>query len=165
MNHLIIRVMMIFYLIDACQTPLWQAVHATGYLKVHQSIIGAIKIMAIPIMYIVLKTTNNANYALAVWSLSAMICAVARTIYMKTLINLDLHKYLHEIVFKLLLLKILGCPIPLLMTRFMDNSFITLMTSSLISVIITLVLSYFIVLNKSEREFVRSLPLLKKIFS
>lgn len=160
----LIRVTMFFYLFDSFQVPLWQAVHATGNLKFHQLMIGTIKIMAIPLTYIVFKIGGSPADALGVWAALNGVCAIGRTLYMKKLIGLDLVQYLKDVVVKLFLLTILSLPLPIIVSMIYGVTFLSTMLSSTIAVIVIATLSYIVVFNKEERSLLINIPVVGKFF-
>lgn len=158
-----IRAIVIFYLFDSFQTPLVTAVHATGKLKVHQTIIGIIKLATIPSMYLSFKMGGTGVTALIIWSGFNIISALARTIYMHTLIDLDLKLYLKDVISQVVLLLIIVYPLPFLIQRLLGNTFASLLYSTITSTIGICFVGYYITLNKSERNIVNNINFIKKI--
>ena len=159
-----IKVIIIYYLIDSFQAPLWQAVHATGNIRTHQIIISSIKIIAIPLTYFVLKFGCPGHYALAVWAGLNGVCAVARTVYLKKLINLDLRYYLKSIVGRIILISLLGLPIPYYILCQCSSEWQRLIMSSLFAFTINGVTIYLLGLNRKEKNLILNLPIVKKVF-
>lgn len=160
-----IRVMIIYWFVDAFQYPLWQAVYATGKLKTHQLIIGSIKILAIPISYIVLKYGGGGSLVLLFWSLLNVICAVARTLYMKYLISLDIKRYVNDVVLKLVVLTLIVLPLTIFVSYKLGSNLKSFLFSSVISVVMTLGVGVLVVLNEEERGLLKRLPLISKLYN
>lgn len=149
-----VRVIMIYYFFDSFQTPLISALHATGNLKVHQIMIGAVKLLSIPTMYFAVKYSSNGTYGLAIWAGLNGVCAAARTIYMKRLIHLDLKLYWRKVMLPVLCVGTISFPIPLLLERYLGGTIIGFLTSCIASVIICAAACY-IFLNKDERRVIQ----------
>lgn len=152
-----VRVMIIYWLFDASQYPLWQAVYATGNIKTHQIMIGGIKLLAIPFAYVILKLGGNGAIALLSWSLLNGICALCRTLYLKKLINFDVHKYLTDVVVKIFLLTIVVVPSTFFLYSFLGSTLKSFIVTSLWSILSTSLLTYFLVFNVSEKSLLNSM--------
>lgn len=158
-----ISVITIYYLFDSFQEPLWQAVHATGKLRTHQIMIASIKFLAIPLMFLILKAGYPGDVALALWAALNLVCAAARTIYMKYLINLDLGAYLRKVVLPLALLFTLAVPLSLWLARSIGPGWKGFILSSAVAVSLVCAAGYFLVLERNERELLASIPLIGRL--
>lgn len=161
----LIRVIVIFYLFDAFQNPLIQAVHANGNIKKHQIMISSIKILVIPTFYIVLKITNSPVWAFSTWIIGGIICAICRTIYMKYLVSLDVKKYFTDVVLRIIVLSIVAIIPTFMFATLITNELIRLFFSTFASCMVIIVLSIIWVFNKEERGFLKSIPGIGKIIS
>lgn len=157
-----VKIIMVYYIFDTFQTPLMQAVHATGKIRTHQIMISCIKFAAIPMMYIELKLYGSANYALAIWTGGNIICSIARTIYMKKLINLDIRKYIIDVVLKLVIISVVVLVSTSYLCDLLGYGFKSFIISSTVSVTLTAVLSLFFLFNKSEKVYLTAIPLIGK---
>lgn len=160
----LVRVTMLFYLFDSFQVPLWQAVHATGNLKFHQIMIGAIKALAIPLTYLVFYLGGSPVQVLGCWAALNGVCALGRTLYMRKLINLDLREYFSHVVIRLGIMTILSLPLPIIITQKMGISLVATGVSTVAAVACVCVFSYYTVFSKDERSVLKSLPLVGKLF-
>lgn len=158
-----IIITVVYYLIEAVQSPFVHAVHATGQLKVHQSVVSVIRIATIPCMYLALKFGASGALTMGIWVASNFISGVFRTIYMKRLVELPLHRYLKEVMLKLFIVTVLSLPIPIVLAEVIENQFVAFLVSSLVSVCFVLGLGLFIALDNQERKFVYSMPVVRKI--
>lgn len=161
----LIRVIVIFYLFDAFQNPLIQAVHANGNIKKHQIMISSIKILVIPTFYIVLKITNSPVWAFSTWIIGGIICAICRTIYMKYLVSLDVKKYFTDVVLRIIVLSMVAIIPTFMFATLITNELIRLFFSTFASCMVIIVLSIIWVFNKEERGFLKSIPGIGKIIS
>lgn len=157
-----IRVALVYYLIDAMQCPLWQAVHATGQIRTHQILMASIKILCIPAMYGVLKAGFDGRYAIAIWSLTNGISAVVRTIYLKRLIGLDVWSYTKDVVGRVLLASAITLPLPLYLSYMLGQTVIGFFVTSLISVLLTTTVSW-LLLTEAEKNQMRQMPIINKL--
>ncbi len=159
----LIIVTVVYYLIEAIQTPFVHAVHATGNLKTHQAVVSIIRLAAIPLMYFALKFGATGTFTMGIWVASNFISSVFRTIYMKKLIDLPLNRYLKEVLLKLFYVTVLSLPIPIMLNEVIRNQFAAFLVSSIVVVCLVSGLGLFIALDNQERKFVYGLPLIRKI--
>lgn len=158
-----IKAIIVYVLIDSFQSPLWQAVHATGKLKVHQILMFCVKILAIPAMFFALKLGADGATALLIWAAVNLVSAVVRTIYMKTLIGLDLKKYLKEVVLIISFVAVIAVPTAFLLSNWLGSNLKSFLVSSTAAVLIVGGLTYFVALNSKEREILASLPVIGRV--
>lgn len=157
-----IAVIIVYFLFDSFQEPLWQAVHATGKLRTHQIMIASIKVLAIPAMYLVLKSGSSGTVALGIWACLNVACAVSRTIYMHFLIGLDLKAYLFKVILPLVLLFVAAVPLPIWVAHRMGSNFGAFVVSSAIAVAVILLVGVAVVLDRSERSLLKGVPVIGK---
>lgn len=156
-----IKVTIIYYIFDIYQMPLVYAVHATGNLKVHQIVVGFIKLSAIPLSYITLKLGGGGTGALFVWSLLNIVCAAFRTIYMRNLISMNLKEYTIKVIVPIVIFTLLLLPLPYIVSLYVTG-WSCLIASSMVSVMSTIVLGYVVVLDSSEKQIFKKLPIISK---
>lgn len=157
-----IETIILYYLIDALQEPLVTSVHATGNLRFHQIMIATIVFLVIPISYFMLQSGSSGSSVLVLNAFSNLVCAVGRTVYMRSLIKLDIMKYLKEVILPVITISILSIPLPLYISYQMDASWNRLLLTTVISLIITLMLSYVVGLSRNEKRQVHKLLAFKK---
>lgn len=158
-----IRAIILYSFFDTFQTSLWQAVHATGQIRTHQILMGFIKILAIPFMYIILKMGYSGTIALLVWSFLNLVCAIVRTLYMQRLIHLPLSRYLKEVVGRILLVTGLSIFVPYFITQGMEFGWNRFFISSGIAVGMVVFSVFFIGLNRKEKQLLLSFQIVKRI--
>lgn len=154
-----------YLIFDVFQMPLVTAVHATGKLRTHQIMISVIKIICIPVTYVALWLGGTPELTLFIWAALNFVCAVARTIYMRRLIGISLRRYATDVVLKMIAVTLVSVPLPLWLAWQIDNSWVQLVVTCLLSVLMVGLASFFIGINRQERQFVLSLPVVKKVLS
>lgn len=155
---------LVYYMFDSLQSPLFQAVHATGYIRTHHIIVGTLKALAIPAIYLTLRLGYSGATALFVWSLSNVIVSFARVIYMKTLIQLDVKKYLTDVFIPLVVLTGILIMAPLGINMMVADSIARLLLHVVITILIILCSLKFI-LNKEEKALFVNIPLIHKVLN
>lgn len=158
-----VQMIIIYSLIDAQQTSLWTAVHATGDIRIHQILMSSIKIMAIPSIWLILHYGGTGGDAIAIWVALNFVCAIIRTLYMHHHIGLNLHYYLRYVVLPIVLVTIVVVPPTYFIWNSCNNEVLAFLLSSILAVLLTLFCGYMIGLNKEERKLVRTMPIVDKI--
>ena len=144
----------LYSLIDSFSQPLWEAVHATGNLKVHQLLMSSIKILNIPISYILLKLHFPIITVLIVYVLLNLVCAIVRIWWMGYLIHLNVKNYCKEVIFKIVQVSIISIPIPYIIALLIHNHLASLFLTSIMFLGIYGITVYKLALNQKERELV-----------
>lgn len=160
-----IAMIIVYYLFDSFQTPLMQAVHATGNLKTHQIVIGCLKVLTIPLAYFLLKFTKNGAYALLGWASINIMCALFRSIYMKYLIKMDIRRYFMQVWVKILLITASVVTITYIVAVMIENPLVQLLVTTAVSTILILVFSLVFLLDNNERSILNSVPVIGKLIS
>lgn len=158
-----IKAIIIYFLIDAFQEPLVTAVHATGKLKTHQIMISSIVFLVIPISYMMLLFGFSGTSVLLMNSCANICCFVARTIYMKKLIRLELWKYLKSVCIPILVVTLLSSSLSFWVAHILNKTWDAVLLNIILSLLFSLLICFYFGLNKKEREILLSMPLLKKI--
>ena len=115
-------------------------------------------------MFIELKYYGSANYALAIWTAGNIVGAIARTIYMKKLIELNIRQYTLEVVLKLALITAVILVSTSYISNLFDNGFESLIISTIYSISLTALLSLTFLFNKSEKYYLTAIPFVGKFF-
>lgn len=161
----LVRVIVLFYLFDAFQYPLNMAVHANGNIKLHQIMISSIKLLVIPIFYIVLKATESGALAFSVWVVGGLSCAISRTLYMRILINLDVWAYCKDVVLRIFSLAVIDIVVTYFVGKLITSNLQSLLLTTFVSTIVVVVVSIIWVFNKDEKSFLTAIPFIGKIFN
>ena len=73
---LFVLLVVLYSLVDAYSAPLWIAVYATGKLRTHQLLMSGIKVLNIPLAYMLLKSGFEAWTILALKVILNIVCSV-----------------------------------------------------------------------------------------
>lgn len=157
MTAVFLRYIIIYSLIDAFSAPLWNAVHATGYIRTHQILMSAIKLINIPLAYMMLKTGQPVYYAVALMAGLNGVCSIVRAVYMRSLISLNLAEYMIQVIGRIGIVTVISMPLPMYFRFNGSESWFTLFTSTTSFILPYLGVVYIMGLSKSERTIVKSL--------
>lgn len=157
MSDIFLLLIILFTIFDSFQFPLMASVHATGYLKVHQPMMAGIKLLNIPISYLLLKAGAEIYCVLIVYASLNAVCAVCRTIYLHYLIRFNLWAYLREVVVKMVVVTVAAVLLPVIFYIKVANgwSLLALTTVSFFAVYLPLIYCY--ALSEPEKNTVRGI--------
>lgn len=145
-------VIILYSLVDAYSAPLWTGVHATGNIKVHQIIMASIKVLNIPLAYLLLKLGCPAWTAIILKVVLNIICSIARPCYVHKLYGLPLLRYFREVLGVIYFTTALIVPIPFYVATLMQDGWNKLFATSVIFMVISLPVMYYVGLNSMEKQ-------------
>lgn len=146
----------LYAMVDAYSAPLWIAVYATGNIRTHQLLMTSIKILNVPLAYIMLKYGYDAWTALALKFALNVLCSIIRPVYMRKLINLKLIIYIRKVFLPISLVTIMSLPLPVYLSMYYEG-WNKLLITSLSSFILTSFFVAFWGLDAKERSIVRQI--------
>lgn len=145
-----------YSLIDAYSAPLWTGVHATGNIKGHQILMASIKILNIPLAYVLLKFGCPAWSALLLKVLLNIVCSIVRPCYVSKLYGLPLFKYVKEVFGVVYFTTAVMLPIPFYIASQMADGWQKFFLTSGAFLLIAIPVIYFVGLNKKEKGVLRN---------
>ena len=149
-------------LLSSLNTPVTQIIHASGKMKTYQITFGILTSMVIPTSWIALHFGMPAYSVFVICIIFTILTQLACLYVMNKVFPIDFISYANKTVAPLICTAILSSVAGYLITQVMEESFIRLVIVGLISLGISLMLSYMIVLNKEERKVVTAF-IIKKI--
>lgn len=107
-----LRIILLISLIDCLANPLIISAKATGKIRKYQSVLGAFLLLIVPISYLFLKLGFPPYTVFVVHFVMACVGHCIRVLLIKPLIALDGKEYLHQVIFKVLVVFILTSILP-----------------------------------------------------
>lgn len=152
---------MIPSLIDAIAAPLWITIQATGRIRLYQIVISTILMMNLVFSYILLIMGFDANCVL--WTRIAICCValLCRMEFVQRLAGLGMSRFAMQVLAKIALLCIITLPLPIYVAT-MTDGWVQLFSTTIISVILIVLCTYFVVFDNNERIIV--IKMIQKIF-
>ena len=130
---------------------LYQAVHATGKIKSQQITISLLYFLNIVAIYISYKLGTNFYFAYYITIIVSIAQCVANIYFAKKYIDLSVATFLRTNVIRCIFAAILIICIPIIFVNTMDVGWTRVICLSIVEVILSLIIGYIIVLDKSER--------------
>lgn len=143
-------------LVNCLHTPITQLIHATGQLKTFQIVITLIMCSIIPISWLFFRLGFDATtcfYVTIALSIANVFCSL---IVLKKYYNYSLGKYFNQVIIRNILYSIFVPILPITLYIVIQQSFIELVLSCVLSLLSSAATFYLIVLNKVERTAIIS---------
>jgi len=141
--------MLIYYLIDAIQAPLFMTIYATGNIKNYQIWLSALIVMNIPISWLLLRAGYSPTSVLFTRMMINLLTAIIRTFYIRRLIPFHTKDYLINVCLRSLLVVIISAlPLILIQRHVSINNLVMI----LVSVALTGITIWIIGLSGDERQ-------------
>lgn len=152
---LFVQLILVFAMSESISNPLITAMLATGRIRNYQIIVGGLQMMNLPISYICLRLGCMPESVLIVAIVISQCCLAARLIMLRGMIGLSSIKFIKKVYLNVLSVSLMSVIAPYGLSRYMDESFFAFVVISLVSLISTLAVEYYIGCNNEERAFVQ----------
>ena len=140
-------------LIDTLAEPLWKTVQATGKIKVYQIMTSIILLSNLPLCYLALLMGYSPIYTFIVRLAINLIAYLYRYYYSKFLIHFS-----HKEYFKNTIAPILYVTTMILIISYLIMTLkIHYIPSTIIIIIISILVTYFLGMTSSEKEFIKEI--------
>lgn len=152
--------MLVYFLMDAIEAPLWMVIGATGKMKVYTIWTAALTIFNIPVSWLLLANDYSVYWVFIIRVIINFISAVIRPFYLKTLVpDFSIRSFMNNTITRAILVTcVIVLPYIVLDGIFEQmNSFLTI----IIAFVYTLVVLAIIGLNKSDRRVLVNMVLSK----
>lgn len=144
-------------LIDSISGPLITGAQASGNIKWYQITIGSFILLCVPISYLLLKIYNNPNLIFYVIIGINLISLVLRIFFLRKLIKLDILIFIKEVLQPVILVTLLYLGTYCFLIDGLiniQNQFYSFLIKVASSILLNIILIYFIGIDKTERKFV-----------
>ena len=145
---------LVYVMCESISSPLITAMLATGNIRNYQIIVGGLQMMNLPISYILLKYDFCPETVFIVAIVISQCCLLTRLIMLRKMINLKVFQFFKQVYANVLGVSFLAMIIPLFVGNYMQEGFLRFITISLISLLCSFVVEFFIGCKKEERLFV-----------
>ena len=153
---LFIRLVLVFTMCESISNPLITAMLATGKIRNYQLVVGGLQMMNLPVSYVLLRNGAIPETVLIVAIVISQLCLASRLYMLRDLINLNAILFLKKVYFNVILVAVSASIIPVMISLFLEESFINFIILVLISIITVVLSEFYIGCNSDERKFVIS---------
>ena len=132
--------------------PLSFLVHATGKMRKYQVVTSLFGLLVLPVAYVALKRGMMPESVFVLMIVFTVVGQALCVKIVKELIDFSVLDYCKKVIFPISLLLIMAPIMPIIPRLLMTQSFLRLVVVCAVSVIATGCISYFVVLDKYEKE-------------
>jgi O-antigen/teichoic acid export membrane protein len=147
-----IRLTLIDALIESTSDSITAVAHATGKIKLFYFLSSGILLLNLPASWIVLKMGYSAYSVMIAGIILTMTAFIVRLLLLKRLIAFSIMNFFTKVLLPLCFMSIISLILPLILSRFLYESFLRLCMVCVASVISVCICMYFVGLNNAERQ-------------
>ena len=145
---------LVVMILSSLNTPLSQVVHATGKMRNYQIGTSIIICAILPIAWAVLKLGGGPTSVYVVSIVMTIINQGVCMLLLKKVFPYSIRDYLKEVIWPCFLVTVLATIFPLGLHFILPSSFLRLIIVAVVGVGGSAVISYYLVMNQTERELV-----------
>lgn len=143
---------LIYSLIGALVTPINMAIHATGKIKFLSLATGSLFLITLPISYVLLRLGYSPVYPFIVNIVIFILAYFSNLLILRKNVNeFSIRLMVKKVLVPCLLLVLSSIPIPLFAYYEMTEGWLRFMTTSILSVFLTGIMAFFIILDRDMR--------------
>jgi len=139
-------------LINNLNSPISLVVHATGRMKLYQLSTGFFSLLLVAVSIVLLKIGLLPESVFVATFVITVINQVASLYILRSLVPFSLKEYVKDVVLPCLLVTMLAIGPTLLLKMFMEDTWLCFIIVVLFGVIISMLSSYLVGMNRSERK-------------
>lgn len=146
-----VRWTMVYLLLDSLSRMMIHAILSEGNIKTYQICVGGTKLLAVPMVYVMLRVGMSPMSGIWANIFLEMICLGERLYFNKKLINLDYSKFIRSVVARCLTLLAISLGLSYLFVRFVTDLFIP---SVVVTVAVSCIAIWIIGLDRQEHQMI-----------
>lgn len=158
-----VRFVLLITAVDAMASPLMTSAHATGKIKLYQSLVGTITMLNLPISYVILKFGATPQSVFCVSLVISIINLFVRLWIVRKLMPIPVKKYISDVFGRCMMCALLAAVVPIIALQFFDNSFGSFCLMTILCFLCSALAIWRVGLNSSERSLI-SLIIRNKIY-
>ena len=149
-----LRLLLCVVMIDTIARPLMTAAAATGDVRKYHTLVGGVKLLVLPIAYLVLKLGGEPMSVYVVHITVCLLAFITRLIIVRPMIGLSIRDFASEALLRILVVVLIALIIPLVLNKMLTECFLSSVLMIVICILCAGTVSYAIGLTKGERAFI-----------
>lgn len=151
--HIFVQLILVFSLSECLANPLVTLMLATGRIRNYQIIVGSIQMLNFPVCYMCMLL-GFAPYSIYIVGIFFSVCCeFARLFMLKRMVGLSVKAFLFKVYLNVFLVFFISTIFSFLLQKNIEVSFLSTLLVCVGTIVFTLVVIYFIGLNKDERSY------------
>ncbi len=150
-----LKISLMIVTVDAMVNPLMVAATATGHVRHYQTIVGGVVMLITPVAYVALKLGAAPPAVFVVHFIVCVVAAIARIYILKSLIGLSVRNYVTQVGKNLLMVILVGVPLPLSLYYFVTpDNFLRMASLGIVCMLSVAMAVYSVGMDANEKKFV-----------
>lgn len=153
-----IKLALIYSLIETISNPLMSGLQATGKIKTYQAVVGSLVFLNLPLVWIILKTTQTPHYFYWSFIMISIISLFSRLYFVRKLMDVKIVDFYKDVLFKIgiVIIALIVFLYPFNKLLLEENDFINFLIKTFLIVLIILGIIITLGLNTAERLFLKT---------
>ena len=151
------RLVVIIAIIDSMSYPLQTSISATGRIKYFQIVTGGLLLLNLPVAWFFLKLGYPPESTMYVAMGISVIAQITRVYFSYCLNGMPIQDYITDALVPIVIVAVLSLPVPFLMEILMAAGWLKFLLVSLVAVIATAIIVYYLGITKGERIMIVNL--------
>ncbi len=147
---------LVIMILSSLTTPLSQVIHATGKMRRYQIGTSIVVSSILPLSWVVLKMGGEPYSVYIVSLIMTIINQGVGLVLLKRVFPYSIKEYLKMVIWPCVLVTIVSTILPLVLHCLLPSTFLRLFLVGLIGVGCTILVSYYLAMNMTERELVKA---------
>ena len=153
-TELFVQLILICAMGESLSNTMVTAMLATGNIRNYQIVVGGLQMLNLPVSYVCLRLGCMPESVLIVAIVISQCCLAARLYMLRGMIGLSSIQYIKNVYFNIIIVSLLSFSVPAILSRYMEESFLSFVVLSLVAVICTIAVEFYVGCNGKERAFV-----------
>ena len=157
-NHTVnfVRLILCISILDALINPMFTANLACGKLKIYHMSLSILMYAFMFVTYFSIRQTLLPESVFVTLLIATILGVVLRIFILEKQIGLSILTYIHKVLLPIISVAVISCVLPITSHLIIDNNIPRFFISSLLSIISVLVTTYYIGMDKTEKQLVIS---------
>lgn len=151
-----LQLILIDILVESLSGPLVTSAHASGKIRLYQTIVGTLFLLNLPISYLCLKKGYQPEITMYVSIIITILALISRVLMVSKLVDFSKMDYSKKVLIPILLVAVVSIIPPLLIQHYYEAGRTRFFLVIISSVFTFMSAVYFIGINRVERDFLKS---------
>lgn len=151
-----VQLVLVFGMSESISNPLVTAMLATGRIRNYQLVVGGFQMLNLPVSYIFLRFGAIPETVLIVAIFISQLCLVSRLYMLRGLIGLKARDFIKKVYANVVMVTVMSAIVPIALANAMTESLTGFIVLSVVAIISTLSVEFYIGCTYHERQFIVS---------
>ena len=151
-TNIFVQLILLKMIIGTFNVPFTQVVHATGKIRTFHLITGNLTVLIAPVSYFFLKLGYDATVVFIISIFMSIVTQIACIIILKGIFDYSVRKYIRKVIVPCSLVAVFSSILPFLLKKTVEDTFLSFVYITLLCVVITTLVSLFLLMNGSQRQ-------------